>query len=73
MHITHGPRMRRKHFNGGKPLIECAQCGEPLYMPEWSECMDRERVRHLWACDACGYAFETIVRFRAQAETEAAA
>ena len=72
MQIIHGPRMSR-HFNGGKPLIECAQCGEPLYIPEWSECMDRDRIRHLWACDACGYAFETMVRFAAEAEAEAEA
>jgi hypothetical protein len=73
MHIVHGPRMTRRRFDNGRPLIECAQCGEPLYMPEWSECMDRERIRHLWACDACGYAFETMVRFSIEAETEAAA
>jgi ribosomal protein S27AE len=43
--------------------IECAQCGEPLFMPEWSELVDERRVRHLWECGACGYAFETSVRF----------
>ncbi len=71
MQIIHGPRVTRRHFGSGKPLIECAQCGEHLYMPEWTECMDRDRIRHLWACDSCGYAFETIVRF-AVAESEAA-
>ena len=43
--------------------IECAQCGESLFMPEWSELVDESRVRHLWQCDACGYVFETTVRF----------
>lgn len=43
--------------------IACAQCGESLFMPEWSELVDERRVRHLWQCDACGYAFETTVRF----------
>jgi uncharacterized Zn finger protein len=43
--------------------IECAQCGDSLFMPEWSELVDERRVRHLWQCDACGYAFETTVRF----------
>ena len=43
--------------------IACAQCGESLFMPEWSELVDESRVRHLWQCDACGYAFETTVRF----------
>lgn len=46
-----------------RPPMECAQCGEPLYMPEWSECLEGGRVRHLWRCDACDYAFETIARF----------
>jgi hypothetical protein len=38
-----------------------AQCGESLFMPEWSEHVDERRVRHLWECDACGYAFEAVV------------
>ena len=46
-----------------RPQIECAQCAEPLFMPEWSELMDERRVRHLWQCEACGYAFETTVSF----------
>ncbi len=69
MQITHAPRGTR-HFGNGK--VGCAQCGEHLYMPEWSECMDRDRIRHLWACDACGYAFETIVRFSVEADRAAA-
>jgi hypothetical protein len=27
--------------------IECVQCGEPLFVPEWSEHVDDRRVRHL--------------------------
>jgi ribosomal protein S27AE len=46
-----------------RPQIECAQCGDALFMPEWSELVDERRVRHLWLCDACGYAFETTIRF----------
>jgi ribosomal protein S27AE len=46
---------------------ECAQCGNGLFMPEWSELVDERRVRHLWQCDACGYAFETTIRFAAAA------
>ena len=45
------------------PQLECAQCGDALFMPEWSELVDERRVRHLWQCDICGYAFETTVRF----------
>ncbi len=53
---------------------ECAQCGELLHLPEWSEYVDQNRARHLWTCEACGYAFETTVRFAAMdiAEAEAA-
>jgi len=51
------PRPRR--------VVECAQCGERLFAPEWSEYVDTRRVRHLWECEACGYAFETTIRFAA--------
>jgi hypothetical protein len=37
-------------------------------MPEWSELIDELRVRHLWQCEACGYAFETTVHFAEVAE-----
>jgi transcription elongation factor Elf1 len=46
-----------------RPQIECAQCGEELFVPEWSEFVDAQRVRHLWNCDTCGYTFETTARF----------
>ncbi len=49
----------------GRPLIECRQCGFSIDMPEWSENLDGDRVRHLWTCEACGYSFETTVRFAA--------
>lgn len=45
------------------PMIECAQCGEPLFVPEWSESFDECSVRHLWQCRACDYAFETTVSY----------
>ena len=51
-----------------RPVTECAQCGEQLFAPEWSEYVDDERrVRHLWECEACGYAFETTVSYEAVA------
>lgn len=53
-----GPaRARRSAF------AECAQCGNSIAIPEWSENLDGDRVRHLWTCDVCGYSFETTVRF----------
>lgn len=41
----------------------CAQCNETIFMPEWSEYLSRNRVRHLWECETCGYKFETLVCF----------
>lgn len=43
-------------------VTECAQCGERLFLPEWSEHVDERRVRYLWHCECCGYSFETTVR-----------
>ena len=40
---------------------ECAQCGNLLIAPAWSEHLSEQRVHHLWNCDACGYSYETIV------------
>jgi hypothetical protein len=48
-----------------RPSLNCAQCGDRLLAPEWSEYLDAQRVRHLWACEGCGYAFETLVVFPA--------
>lgn len=52
-------------FQRSRPAIECRQCGEPIFIPEWSEWLDAGRARHLWQCEACGYAFETTVQFAA--------
>jgi hypothetical protein len=52
-------------FTRSRVMVECAQCRERLFMPEWSEFVDARRVRHLWQCEACDYAFETTVRFAA--------
>jgi len=54
-------------FARSRQHIPCAQCGESLFMPEWSEYVDERRVRHLWECEACDYAFETIVSYAAVA------
>jgi transcription elongation factor Elf1 len=53
------------HARSRRPVIECAQCGAHLFSPEWSEHVDARRVRHLWECEACGYAFETTIRIAA--------
>jgi len=43
----------------------CPQCSAWLLAPEWSEHFNERCVRHTWACDACGYGFETTVVFPA--------
>ena len=48
-----------------RPVVECAQCGKLLFIPEWSEHVDDRRVRHLWNCEPCDYLFETTVVFPA--------
>ncbi len=47
-------------------LMACAQCGEPIYVAAWWEHVDDRRVRHVWECVACGYAFETMACFPAR-------
>jgi hypothetical protein len=49
------------NFHRSRPIVPCAQCGETLFAPEWSEYLDDRRIRHLWCCDACGYEFESMV------------
>ena len=51
-------------FDRSRPVIPCAQCGDTLFAPEWSEYLDDRHIRHLWSCDACGYEFESEVRYR---------
>jgi uncharacterized Zn finger protein len=46
---------------------ECAQCGSTLTAPEWTEYRGERCIRHLWACDACGYVYETIVYLKPRA------
>jgi ribosomal protein L37AE/L43A len=47
--------------------LPCAQCGENLIAPIWSEYVAERCVRHVWSCEACGYEFETTVYLRASA------
>lgn len=55
-------------FAHSRPIVQCAQCGVHIFAPEWSEYLDDRHVRHLWACDACDYSFETLVRFPAKSK-----
>jgi len=42
----------------------CAQCGNELIAPEWSEYRSARENRRLWRCWKCDYCFETIVNNR---------
>jgi hypothetical protein len=48
-------------FQISRPIAPCAQCGDTLFAPEWSEYIDERHIRHLWTCDSCDYRFETLV------------
>jgi hypothetical protein len=54
---------RLQIYDGPRLSNTCAQCGDAIFMPEWSEYLNERRVRHLWQCEACGYRFETLVCF----------
>jgi hypothetical protein len=58
-------------FRQPRPAVPCAQCGDTLFAPEWSEYLDPRSVRHLWSCDACGYRFESLVRYPERREQAA--
>jgi len=60
-------------FPQSRPILPCAQCGEALFAPEWSEYFDDRRIRHCWSCDACDYQFETMVCYPAPDESARAA
>jgi hypothetical protein len=66
--LRHRPGTQQR---SSRTSIVCAQCGEDLTMPEWSERLDNTRVRHLWTCSACDYAFETTVRYAIEIDTAA--
>jgi hypothetical protein len=54
-----------------RPIVPCAQCGDRLFAPEWSEYLDERHIRHLWSCDTCGYRFESLVRYPERQERAA--
>jgi hypothetical protein len=58
-------------FHLSRPIVPCAQCGEALFAPEWSEYFDDHRIRHVWSCDSCDYRFETLVCYPTPGATAA--
>ncbi len=59
----------QKATQTNKSFNECAQCGNSLIGPVWSEYLRERCVRHLWNCDACGYTFETMVYLAPRAKS----
>jgi ribosomal protein L37AE/L43A len=47
-------------------LQTCAQCGDSLIAPTWSQHVNDRCIRHFWECEACDYQFETAVYFQAR-------
>lgn len=60
-----GDNGRRRMFARSRPIMECVQCDACLYVPEWSEYVEPDRIRHLWRCEQCGTSFETVTPFEA--------
>jgi len=54
---------RARDGRGRPELPQCEQCDGRLTVPEWSERVSEHCIRHLWACEACGYQFERSVYF----------
>jgi len=42
-------------------VIKCAQCGAQLIVRTVRTTVDEYRVRHIWKCEPCGYAFEATI------------
>ena len=41
----------------------CPHCNEVPIAPTTAAFAGRGKVRHVWACDSCGYAFQTAVNY----------
>lgn len=50
--------------------MTCAQCGDALIAPEWSEYVSERHVLNLWSCTKCGCQFETSAYVPADSESK---
>lgn len=50
--------------------MTCAQCGEALIAPEWSEYVTERHILNLWSCTKCGCQFEHSVYLPTAANLE---
>lgn len=53
------------------PLPSCPICHDLLFAPTASALVNARNVRHVWACESCGYHFITSVRLRTSRRREA--
>jgi ribosomal protein L37AE/L43A len=60
----------QKSTKATRTLNQCAQCGDALLAPVWSEYVKERCVRHLWNCESCDYTFETTVYLAAKDSVE---
>jgi hypothetical protein len=57
--------MRMVRHDSGLPHENpCAQCGKPIFAPDWTENGPR-RISCLWHCRACDYQFEAVAFYDA--------
>ena len=54
--------MVRREFHSLPRKNPCAQCGEPIALPEWIEA-EPGRTSYLWRCWNCDYRFEAVAYF----------
>jgi len=54
--------MARMNFGSLPRENPCAQCGQPISVPEWIE-KQPGRTSYLWHCLACDYRFEAVAFF----------
>lgn len=45
------------------PRLFCPRCQDLIIAASGSEHVSANEVRHSWACEACGHAFRTTVRW----------
>jgi len=64
--------MARIDFSSLPRENPCAQCGNPIAIPEWVEA-EAGRTSYLWRCRACDYRFEAVAYFDSEADREALA
>jgi hypothetical protein len=51
--------MARSDFGAMPRENPCAQCGQPIGVPEWIE-SEAGRTHYLWHCLVCDYRFEAV-------------